>query len=516
MEEHDDQARAQRHQRRFFVRAFIFLALAAVAQASVALPPGPTKPAFYWASLAVLVACALSLFLPWERFPRWAILVPTLGYLVSVTLLLVSGGTNPSVQSTAGGLAALVLLPVLGMALYYPPSYTLIVIVAGVVSLTVAGVAVQSSGATDLRHVFLWTAVSVVVAVTIHHLRVNLESKVRDSTDLARVGRLMNGATQSLTSLRDPKEVIAEGTKVMTDVVGAGFNAAWYVRVNDGVVIQEVVFDDHGSLPTSYLLRDDRYVAEVWETGAPLVVELHRTAMGPTLRAITDEVAVTYAAFIPITVNGQLHGIIRIESRNTPFVEEVMSRCRALGNVIELALGNAIAHQELERQANTDPLTGLSNRRGLSLYLDGDRRHGAMSVLVLDIDGLKVINDEHGHDVGDKILVCVARAASGVLRRGDLLARTGGDEFVAVVADADESDARRVADRIQDALSRVKVQGVRTTVSIGYACCGKNGDVDRVRQQADEAMYETKRVACRQHMRHPRRQEDHDFVTRDG
>ena len=81
---------------------------------------------------------------------------------------------------------------------------------------------------------------------------------------------------------------------------------------------------------------------------------------------------------------------------------------------------------------------------------------------------------------------------------------------------ADESDARRVAHRIHDAVSRVKVQGVRATVSIGYACCGKNGDVDRVRQLADEAMYETKHVARRQHARHPRRQGDHDLVTRDG
>jgi len=516
MEEHDDQARAERHRRRFFVRAFIFLTLAAVAQASVALPPGPSKPAFYWASLAVLVACALSLLLPWERFPRWAILIPTLAYLVSVTLLLISGGTNPSVQSTAGGLSALVLLPVLGMALYYPRSYALIVIVAAMVGLTVAGVAVQSSDATDLRRLFLWTAVSAVVTVTIHHLRVSLESKVRDSTDLARLGRLMNGATQSLTSLRDPREVITEGTRVMADVVGTAVSAVWYVRVNDGVVIQEVVFDDHGSLPTSYLLRDDRYVGEVWETDTPRVVELHRTTMGPTLRAITDEVAVTYVAFIPIMVNGQLHGIIRIENRDTPFVEEVVSRCRALGNVIELALGNAIAHQDLEMQANTDPLTGLSNRRGLALYLEGDRRHSAMSVLVLDIDGLKGINDEHGHEVGDRILVSVARTASSVLRGGDLLARTGGDEFVSVVMGADESDARRVAHRIHDAVSRVKVQGVRATVSIGYACCGKNGDVDRVRQLADEAMYETKRVARRQHARHPRRQGDHDLVTRDG
>ena len=77
------------------------------------------------------------------------------------------------------------------------------------------------------------------------------------------------------------------------------------------------------------------------------------------------------------------------------------------------------------------------------------------------------------------------------------MARTGGDEFLAVVADADEAVARRVADRITEAVSRITVQGVRTSVSVGYACCGKNGDVERVRQLADEAMYEAKRVARR-------------------
>ncbi len=138
------------------------------------------------------------------------------------------------------------------------------------------------------------------------------------------------------------------------------------------------------------------------------------------------------------------------------------------------------------------------------MYLEGDRGLNPMSILVLDIDGLKAINDAHGHDVGDKILVAVARAASGVLRGGDLLARTGGDEFLAVVADADDAVARLVADRITEAVSRITVQGVRTSVSVGYACCGKNGDVERVRQLADEAMYEAKRVARRRHSRHPR------------
>ena len=144
MGEDDGRVGARQRRRRFFVRASIFIGLAAVAQASAALPPGPDDLALYWASLAVLVACALTVFLPWPRFPRWAILIPTIGYLVSVTLLLISGGTNPSLQSTSGGLSALILLPVLAMALYYPSSYTAIVVGASMVSLTAVGVAVQS------------------------------------------------------------------------------------------------------------------------------------------------------------------------------------------------------------------------------------------------------------------------------------------------------------------------------------------------------------------------------------
>jgi diguanylate cyclase (GGDEF)-like protein len=501
MGEHEGKARGRR---RIFVRASIFVGLAAVAQASGALPPGPSNQSLYWASLGVFLACALSVLLPWQRFPRWAILVPTLGYLVSVTLLLISGGTDPSVQSTAGGLTALVLLPVLAMALYYPSTYTAIVVCASTLSLTLVGVAVQTSAATDLRRLFLWTGVAAVVAMTVHHLRHSLEGKVRDSAELARLVRLMNGATQSLTALRDPKEVIAEGTLAMSDLAGTGFRGASYLRVSDGVVTQVALVDDRGSIPTSYLLKDDPYVRAVIDTGAPLITRVERTAMGASLRSVTDEVDVTDIALIPVTVNDELHGMFQVDSHGTPFSEDVLARCRSLANVVELALGNAIAHQELEVQANTDPLTGLSNRRGLSLYLQGDRRLNPMSILVLDIDGLKSINDAHGHDVGDRVLIAVARAASAVLRGGDLLARTGGDEFLAVVADADESDARRVAERFTDAVAHITVQGVRTSVSVGYACSGKNGDIERLRQQADEAMYEAKHVARRQHARHPR------------
>ncbi len=311
----------------------------------------------------------------------------------------------------------------------------------------------------------------------------------------------MDGATRALTSLGDSREVIAEGTRVLAELAGPvapGCTRAAYLTVADGVVTEQVVVDGRDSAPTSYLLRDDPYVAEVVEAGVPLVAALDRMAMGPTLRYVTDESGMTHAAFVPVRVGAALHGILRLDGRGTPIPEEVFARCRALGDVVEIALDNAIAHEELEHEANSDTLTGLANRRGLALYLDGEHGRDALGILVMDIDGLEAINDAYGRDTGDRILVAVARAVAGTLRDGDLVARTGGDELVAVVTNADASDTRRVAERVTAAVSGIEVHGVRTSVSVGYASCGKNGDTDR-----GTSMDEARRMSRAVHDRHP-------------
>ena len=452
------------------------------------------------ASLVIFSLCAGCALLPGERLPRWAILGPALGYLGSVTLLLIAGGTNPTTQSSIGGLLALVLLPVLAMALYYPASYSAIVIAASMVSLTIADTEMRSTLVGGALRVMLWTAVTVVVTVTIHRLRRNLEGEARDSAEQARVGGLISGAARSLTSLRDPREVIAESVRVMAELAGAEVTRISYARVRDGVVSEDVMVDDLSSVPTGWLERDDPSLGQAMASSLPLVTTLERTAMGPTLRSVVDETGLAHVALLPVAPEGRLHGVMVIGSRRVPISDGTFSRCRAFVNVVELALANALVHRELETQAHSDPLTGLANRRGLAQYLDGECRGRAVAVLVLDVDGMKVINDVHGHDIGDAALVAVARVAASRLRECDLLARTGGDEFVAVLRDADDADARRVVLRLQRAISGIAERGVPASVSIGYACCLPYGDIERAIRQADDAMYEAKH---RGH-RHPR------------
>jgi diguanylate cyclase (GGDEF)-like protein len=298
-------------------------------------------------------------------------------------------------------------------------------------------------------------------------------------------------------SLRDPEEVLAEGTRAMWDLAGSGFRRAAYLRVSDGVVTQEAVVDDRGSVPSSYLLKDDPYVQTVLDSGRPLLTPVDRAALGPTRRAVTDGVDdAAEAVLIPVTVNGELHGMFQIDSRGRGVSADAFGRCRSMADVVELALRDAIAHQELEQLANTDPLTGVANRRGLSQHLQGARRHDVVSILVIDVDHFESINDAQGFDTGNRVLVAVAQAVAAVLREGDLLARTGGDEFLAVVADADAEAARRVADRVTDAVTRVAVDGVGASVTVGFASGGPD-DVDRLVRQADEAQHEARRHRAR-------------------
>ncbi len=165
---------------------------------------------------------------------------------------------------------------------------------------------------------------------------------------------------------------------------------------------------------------------------------------------------------------------------------------RALAAVLD-----RIAQQErLLTEARTDPLTKLLNRRALDERLEAElarqaRAGGSVSLLLLDIDHFKQVNDEFGHAHGDMVLRGVADAMREVARTGDVAARIGGDEFALLVVDAGPDGAAVAAERLVENMRKMGV-----TVSVGAATA--DGDTRRtvqsLLQAADQALYAAKRA----------------------
>ena len=159
--------------------------------------------------------------------------------------------------------------------------------------------------------------------------------------------------------------------------------------------------------------------------------------------------------------------------------------------------------QEMERLAHTDFLTGLRNRRYFMQRLAEEtervkRGNQPMSVLLLDMDSFKNLNDTHGHDIGDRVLQVIASVTQEVKRISDVAARIGGEEFAMLLPDTDREGAIKVAQRLRATISEQMIadargQPIRVTASIGVATMSHNDrSIDHILTHADRALYRAK------------------------
>lgn len=159
----------------------------------------------------------------------------------------------------------------------------------------------------------------------------------------------------------------------------------------------------------------------------------------------------------------------------------------------------ARSQQEAQQLALTDKLTGLFNRHHgdatLERLVAEARRGRPFSVLTLDLDGLKKINDRYGHAAGDAALTEVARVLRSTLRASDVPIRSGGDEFIALLPDTDVVTAGRIGDRVRAALERGRLTNGDLAVgaSMGVAQWTPGAAADDVLREADAALYAAKR-----------------------
>ena len=184
------------------------------------------------------------------------------------------------------------------------------------------------------------------------------------------------------------------------------------------------------------------------------------------------------------------------------------SLCRTIGEKVAEAAGvvvhSSVLRSELESMvesaqalARRDPLTGLANRLGWDEALESCaervRGGGCASVVVVDVNGLKAVNDSYGHEAGDRFLQLGAQALVSVARRGDTAARLGGDEFGLLLPDVDEAAAQRVVERIRAAVAEAGSVGeVPLSAAVGAATCPPVGTMRSAWLRADAAMYADK------------------------
>ena len=158
--------------------------------------------------------------------------------------------------------------------------------------------------------------------------------------------------------------------------------------------------------------------------------------------------------------------------------------------------------KQLERQSYCDPLTGLLNRRALALAFEEERelakRNGVMlSMLLIDLDHFKRVNDEHGHDMGDNVLIDFAVRASGILPASAYLARWGGEEFAVLLPSLSLQEGCRLAESICTQISGpgFKVPFIRYTCSVGVAClAAAEATIEQLARDADSALYRAKHL----------------------
>lgn len=221
------------------------------------------------------------------------------------------------------------------------------------------------------------------------------------------------------------------------------------------------------------------------------VVEDGGQLPGPT------EPSAPAAVTLPIAADGRA----LVVERERAFSDEEITFLRSAAHLITLAAERHAAQEVMRRAAAHDPLTGLPNRR---LLLDRLGRALArrgpdetrVCVMFVDLDGFKRVNDDHGHQIGDEVLVAVARRLEDVVRAADTVGRLAGDEFIVVCEDIGAPAAKALAHRVTAALSRpFEVAGkvVRLAVSVGLTTPMRGiEDPEEVLVQADTAMYVAK------------------------
>ncbi len=201
-----------------------------------------------------------------------------------------------------------------------------------------------------------------------------------------------------------------------------------------------------------------------------------------------------------LSIENTLLGKVTI-TRRKRFIENELETIERFLGALLYPLKNALLYLQAIQLAHTDPLTGVLNRSTLHTVFKKEvaltqRQHNDLTLLMLDIDFFKKINDTHGHAAGDKALVALTKSIEDTARESDHIFRLGGEEFAILLNSTDLKGANLLAERLRKAVQKISIdhqqQAFGLTVSIGLSHYQENDTLDTLMQRADGALYQAK------------------------
>ena len=340
-------------------------------------------------------------------------------------------------------------------------------------------------------------ATHVAMLMDLFEVRRNYGRAMRQSQALLRAAEEIHAHTSS----RGLGAAICEMALEVTSARGAAL--VRYGRGQAKPVVQHST-DNLGVQPGFEVERDSLVAAAV-EAGTPVLVEQAAGVARGELFGEGDRFGGAGAvAVVPIGRRDAATGCLVIASPpETIITEDEVRNVGVLGAIASAALEIAWQIDEVSHRAETDSLTGLANRRRFDESLQRELSHSdrfgqPVSLVLLDLDHFKAINDQHGHEAGDSVLRAVARILADGVRTVDLCARFGGEELAILLPQTTAAGAFELADRLRRRLAgrpiRVDDREIKVTASFGVASYPEGvHDRDALFAAADAALYAAKR-----------------------
>lgn len=307
------------------------------------------------------------------------------------------------------------------------------------------------------------------------------------------VGQDVSQFTQMAASHLEVKGLAKQSLELILSQTGSFAGAVFVVRDGQLELMASRGVKDAGVLAMNDHLRDALRHSGVQRIEYPEDIQL---------QGVLTEFRPREVMLVPVSFKGVSEGLVLLASQY-PYPADMQRVLELYRPGLGMALKNAMSHDRLQRLAVLDPLTNVYNRRfGMGRlheeFSRSVRDNSAISVVMLDIDNFKELNDTYGHMTGDKVILNVVQAIKSNLREGDTLVRYGGEEFMIILPGASLEDGRVIGERIRrtimDTFLQEGEQRITQTVSLGISACPDervNGEDDLIRL-ADAALYNAK------------------------